>query len=296
MTTILVSTIDTNLKIVERTLRRVVASAVLKGDEDALTELATVKEALSSLSEHARRELPKCAERKSLMTGLDLMHNNTASIIDLALEGELEEAALSEYLDKNRRRIFKVNTLISSLRKLQGESVVKQKADIAIATRSTRGEDNPEHRSDALIQEYQHYRSLLPRSASEVKKPFMIARIPIYVKTKPFVAASSFASTGVTAKEFKGGYSVVENQLVIGINVNKLKEEKKKPEEFREAIVKIISAQYKTRFVVMSKFNMPVSNTGMVFTWLMKESEHNAVIRANGGRTFSVVEWTPAFK
>lgn len=153
--------IQDNLKSVDRAIKRVQASAIIASDEEAIVELMRMKEALAVIAAKSKSELPRCEERKSLSRGLDIMHNTTASMIDLATQREVNEAQVREFLDANRRRIFKVSTLISSLMKRKGQPKPKKEEEEGSIVRPAPGESLLKS-AEKDIAEFQHYRSLLP--------------------------------------------------------------------------------------------------------------------------------------
>ncbi len=293
MTTISDKTLDENVAAVDRGLRRVTASLIIDRDDAAMTRVLSIRETLATLVDQVKAELPRNDERKNLLLGLSIMHNNTASIIDLANEKELTVEAANEFVAKNQKRILKVSTLISSLRE--------------VAAKKSRASEETEIDSDGhtlqelvimqddAIRKYQPYRELLPKTNREVNKPFIIQRVPIQAKTKPFISPADFQKAGFNSTPIDEVYAVIENQMVLGLNVRKLREEKKDVKEYRKAIIKIISAKHHTKFIELSEMRPGLGNTGFVYSWIMEEKEYDRILKATHKR-LNIVEWGFAFR
>lgn len=284
--------LEQNVAQVSKYLDRIEPTNLLVADEKALDKMVGMRETLAVLVEQVKAELPRNEQRKNLVRGLTLMHNETASVIDLSSERDLGKVQANEFVGKNKRRIYKVATLISALRKQAGEAALR-------GTEETSASSTPSvlemiDRSGGSIKEYQNYRQLLPLTNRETNKSFIIVRVPIVAKTKPYVSAKDFEAAHIRTGSI-GGYPVLEDQLVIGLNVQKLKDEKKKIPEFRKSVIQIIEGKMHQKFNTMSPMNIGLGNTGFVFTWLMPEKDLTKVHRSLH-RTFSVIEWGFAFR
>lgn len=312
MTTISDNTLDQNLVSVDRSLRRITASLVVDRDEATLTRLVSVRETIATLVEQVKKELPKNADRKNLILGLSIMHNSTSSVIDLAQEKELSSADANEFVAKNQKRILKVSTLISSLREVAAKKSRQSEETEA-------NDDGQTLRELVLMEEnairrYQPYRKLLPVTNRETNKSFVVQRVPILFKSNPEFNAHDLRKAGFQAPEIKvadpTGSSravginhaikredkvVLENQMVIGLNLRKITEEKKKPKEYRAAIIKILSAQHHTRFIEMSEMRPGLGTSGFIYSWVMEEKELDRILKATH-KPLKVVEWGFAFR
>ena len=105
-----------------------------------------------------------------------------------------------------------------------------------------------------------------------------------------------FEKAGIKVRALPDYHLAFENQLVLGVNIERIKEEKKKPDEFRKAVVKIISQKHNKPFTIMSAKNVPVKGTGFIYTWMMADSDLAKLARFNGGKGFAILEWGPAFR
>jgi hypothetical protein len=166
--------------------------------------------------------------------------------------------------------------------------------------------------SDPLFQNGDEIEQILEQTKKEGKalpvikdKAFAIARVPIVViPSKGFLNTEALSQSGFKADSV-GGYAVIHNQLVLGINpkelikLNKGQREQGKEiprEKWLEAadrVKKLIERQQKIKltFVV----DRPYGGGGGAWFWLMPEREASLLKNAFPGRAINVKQWGFAF-
>lgn len=121
-------------------------------------------------------------------------------------------------------------------------------------------------------------------------KPFMIARVPV-VPADNIVSVEKLRHAGF-ACESLGGYAVLKNQLVIGINPKSLTKKIKAPDE-AERLRKQLQSHMKVPLQFVS--TSPFSYKGASWFWLMSDRDINALTKTFPGGRLKVMRWGFAF-
>lgn len=133
------------------------------------------------------------------------------------------------------------------------------------------------------------------------RKSFVIARVPVVPVAKSFLTVDKLKHQGFKAESL-GGYPVMHNQLVIGINKKMLDEKQQakgakiKPEHWYDAadkIRKLIQKQTnKTLFFVSER---PYGAQGGAWFWVMSEKEMSLFGASFPGKRVQLTSWGLAF-
>lgn len=133
------------------------------------------------------------------------------------------------------------------------------------------------------------------------RKPFVIARIPLVPVAKSFLTTDKLKRMGFKAESL-GGYPVVHNQLVIGVNKKMLDEKKQqsgakiRPEDWKAAadtVRKLIQKQTNRKLFLVSE--KPYGAQGGAWFWLMSENELSQFASAFPGKRVQLERWGFAF-
>lgn len=133
------------------------------------------------------------------------------------------------------------------------------------------------------------------------RKPFVIARIPLVPVAKSYLTVDKLKHMGFRAESL-GGYPVMHNQLVIGVNKKMLDEKKQakgariNPEDWKAAadtVRKLIQQQTKRRLYLVS--DKPYGAQGGAWFWLMSENELSQFASAFPGKRVQLQHWGFAF-
>jgi hypothetical protein len=144
------------------------------------------------------------------------------------------------------------------------------------------------HGNDVYMDKlYERAREIIERTGSESRrleslrdKPMVISRIPIVPLTDPPLNPDQLNRLGVKTENL-GGYPLIHNQLVIGINKTALAQKGRKVEKPMEAVeryLKILSKQMGRNITTVS--NQGVPGQGGVWYWLADERTINAFRKA----------------
>lgn len=133
------------------------------------------------------------------------------------------------------------------------------------------------------------------------RKPFVIARIPLVPVAKSFLTTDKLKHMGFKAESL-GGYPVVHNQLVIGINKKMLDEKQQAkgakitPQHWLDAadkIRKLVQKQTSRKLFFVSE--KPYGAQGGAWFWLMSERELSLFASAFPGKRVQMESWGFAF-
>lgn len=133
------------------------------------------------------------------------------------------------------------------------------------------------------------------------RKPFVIARVPLVPVAKSFLTTDKLQRMGFKAESL-GGYPVVHNQLVIGVNKKMLDDKKQqkgakiRPEDWKAAadqVRKLIQKQTNRKLYFVSE--KPYGAQGGAWFWLMSERELNLFASAFPGKRVQLERWGFAF-
>lgn len=130
------------------------------------------------------------------------------------------------------------------------------------------------------------------------KREYVIARVPLVPVAKGFLSIDSLRSSGFKVESL-GGYPVIRNQLVIGINPSMLDEKqraKTKPEDWLKAaeiIRRMVQKQQGTRLSFVSE--KPYGAVGGAWFWLMTDRDMSLFTSAFSGKRIQLSSWGLAF-
>ena len=144
------------------------------------------------------------------------------------------------------------------------------------------------HGNDAYMEKlYDRAREIIQRTGSEARrleslkdKPMVISRVPIVPLTDPPLNPDTLNRMHVKTENL-GGYPLIHNQIVIGINREALAKSGRKAEKPMDAVeryLKVLSKQMGRTIMTVSTQGVPAQ--GGVWYWLADEKTINALRKA----------------
>ncbi len=144
------------------------------------------------------------------------------------------------------------------------------------------------HGNDAYMEKlYDRAKEIIQRTGNEARrleslkdKPMVISRVPVVPLTDPPLNTDVLSRMHVKTENL-GGYPLLHNQLVIGINREALTKSGRKTEKPMEAVeryLKVLSKQMGRNIMPVSTEGVPGS--GGVWYWLADEKTINALRKA----------------
>lgn len=133
------------------------------------------------------------------------------------------------------------------------------------------------------------------------RKPFVVARVPVVPVAKSFLTVDNLTRKGFKTQSL-GGYPVVHNQLVIGIN-KKMLDEKQQKEGAKISAEHWYAAADKLRKLIQKQANKklafvserPYGAQGGAWFWLMPERDLDLFASAFPGKRVQLTSWGLAF-
>lgn len=288
------ASVEMSLEDIMIKMRKTVASIksdkLVKQDIEATGKLSIFANLLNDTLEKVK-ELPKTAERASLITGVEKTYNRTVSALDLASQEELTLDEANTFLMQANKNVSRVQNIYASVQKQHQEQagmMLMREADKDARILKIIEDSGPD------IQNYAKYASDLPQTSVDTKRSFIVAKVPVITVTDPVITAGEWAKAGFVSKSV-GFYPVVENQLVIGINSNKVKESGMKPDEYRQMILEAVQHKLNTKLTPVSNIALGFRSSGFTYMWVMTERDMDR-LRNVTHKAFVPKSWGFAFK
>lgn len=210
-----------------------------------------------------------------------------------------EGVSVGERMDKKTMSVIACATAIEHVDAL----IVSAKKQIARHKAEVSGGINDEllHSEDAEMLRVLQQTHQESKNISQLKtRPYVITRVPIVPIPKAIVSVETMQRKGLKAENL-GGYPVLHNQLVIGINKTDLTGEKKSSRslttaDFRdeaERIRRSIQKQTKVKYQFVDE--RAYGAQGGAWFWLMPERELNLFSSCFPGKTLQLQRWGFAF-
>lgn len=293
------STLDDNLSKLSRTFAAVSGTDIIQRRTDAIGRLHIAAKVLQDTHDKLKEEFKHSDERANILLGVSTIYNRTASVLDLASTKELQREEANTYVAKCIKHAARVKQLVGELRaKEQAKLEVKNQqlaAEYGGADKLQRSDKVIDiiNKAGPTIQHYQKYASMMPHSAVDAKKKFIILRAPVVAITNPIVSAEEYDKGGFTSTPV-GFYSVIENQLIVGVNALLLKDQQINVEEFRKFVLETAGHKMNTRLITLGK-PIGYKNSGYSFSWVIPEKELDH-FRSMTHKVLTPTEWGWAFK
>jgi hypothetical protein len=265
---------------------------ILAKEIATVTKLFTI--ATSATNLHRLVKKSDIQNKDKLLSYLSKITNTTNGLLG---SEALEKADVKKAIEKMQARYVKAMKIVSE--NLQ-PIVDKNVSSVSYAELE---ELEAEIKEEANADEMKEIKKILSDSASVIKglqshagklpsektnKPFVLVRVPV-------VAISNLSSDNFKAGGFNiqpiGNYSILHDQLVVGINPDML--EDTPADKFVDSIIKGLSSQTNIKFAKMSN-PKPYANSGLIYYWLVSEPSINQV-RQRSGKNFSINKWGFAF-
>lgn len=299
------------LRKAKRVVASVKASKILEQDLDTIADLRYVCATLEIARALLKEDFPKSSLRDETILRLDKVYNSTASIMDLVARDEIGRKEAAAYLGKAATRTSKLIKNYKELVEARAKKAQSQNKELESAAGvfdyyNTKDYDEGKpgkvdsvieviNKSAGAIAEYQKYARQLPATEADSLRmgDFILQKMPIVAMTDPIATPQDFEKGGFTVKPI-GFYSVLENQLVLGIHSNRLKEKKVDPETFKTYVIEKLQRELGNRLVVVGKA-MGYKNSGYIYYWLVPEKNVDR-FRNRAHKPLTVKQWHFAFK
>lgn len=299
------------LRKAKKVIASVQASKLVNQDLDTLADLRTVCASLEAARSLLKDDFSKSSLRDETILRLDKVYNSTVSMVDLVSRDEVDRKEAAAYLSKAATRASKLIKNYKALVEAKHKKATKTKKDLEQAAGAfdyynTKDyhDDKPGkvdtvieliNKSGDVISEYQKYARQLPATEADSLKmgDFIMQRMPIVAMTDPIATPQDFEKGGFTIKPI-GFYSVLENQLVLGIHANRLKAKKVDPETFKTYVIEKLQRELNKKLIVIGK-PMGYKTSGYIYYWLVPEQNVDR-FRTRAHKPLTVKQWHFAFK
>ena len=266
---------------------------------------------------------------RAIVAGMAQAYNALDSLCDGFDEGDISQKELLDagshvsHILKGVRTMIKAN-VDTGVRKMDA-------ADTFLAANESKTKVNWTHdnidedededaKDDAKrarkdLQQQKHYdgiNDLFKRNAShESKLPnarkdsdeFVILKLPVYPQMAKPASKEQFNEAGLKVGGNDGFYIQLEDQLLLGVNTSKLKEQKQKLHKYVQHIVSVISQKRGQVFHVIGSDDHDLTGAGreiqggkspgFVYYWLMPDRDLSKLTRVlqRSNNSFDVDDW-----
>lgn len=232
--------------------------------------------------------------KDKLMSYLSKISNTVNGLID---SENLEKSAVKKSIEKLHSRVAKAMSIVSkNLKPIVEKNVstvsFEELEEIAAETKVEASLDEMKEIKKVLldnasvIKGYQSHGNSMP--SEPPSNAFVLIR-------KPIVAISNLSSDNFKAGGFSiepvGNYTILNDQLLVGINPKKL--DGTPVDTFVDSIIKGLASQTNMKYAKMTN-PKPYLNSGLIYYWLVTEHSINQV-RQRSGKNFSINKWGFAF-
>lgn len=248
---------------------------------------------------------------KNIGNGFDAIYNHAQSILDMMGSGTLDGKEMNYFIEKQEFRCHKLKGLISSLTTEKVDQMPKVENSDAEVNENTEASDDMKivatkpkdeneemdengdgrltmdeilKKSEQQLRHYDTFKGKLPDAKTD-KRPFVIFRMPV-IPVQMTLTAKDFADVGFVVDKV-GRYSVLKNQLVIGLNINV---KNFSDAEFKELLEAVNSRG--TNYQVVGKVH---PKKGYNWYWLVPEYTLKQLDNMNKRLTLKNGEWGLAF-
>lgn len=299
------------LRKARKVIASVHASKLVNQDLDTLSSLRTVCATLEVARNLLKDDFAKSDLRDENILRLDKVYNSTVSMIDLVSRDEIDRKEAAEYLSKCVSRTEKLVKGYAKLVEARTKKATKRTLDIENAAgvfdyyKTEDYTDGKPEKTDTVIEvinksagaisEYQKYARQLPATEADSLKmgDFILQRMPIVAMTDPIATPEDFTKGGFVVKPI-GFYSVLENQLVLGIHTNRLKNKNIDPKTYQTYVIEKLEREVHTKLIAIGK-PMGYKNSGYTYYWLVPEKTVDN-FRTRAHKPLTVKQWHFAFK
>jgi hypothetical protein len=289
------NTLKDNIKMLKTLANKIHTDGIMAQDEKTKGRMNTFASVTKVLEGQIRETFSSSSARSDLLVGISKIYNNTMAAIQLAGDQEYTKEEAKKYISTQRNRLPKVEKIVASL--------YEKKAKKELAKAEGKGSYSSQeaaagrvldiiNQGGPVIQSMAEYKKMLPSSAGS-KDSFIITRVPIVAITNPIVTKEEFEAGGFDAESI-GNYCVLQDQLVVGINANLLKGEKKDPEKFRKWVIEHLEDKLKKKLVEVGS-PIGFGASGFTYVWLIPEKEIDR-FRSRNSKPLHPKEWGMAFK
>lgn len=272
---------------------------IIKQEVKAMTKVFTLATSTTALYKQVKKsDLPN---KKDIMKYLSKVTNTLNGLIE---NENLDKETVKACIEKLQKRTAKVVKLVGANLKPIIEkhvtSVTHEELEVLAseAKEETSAIDEKEIRqllrdNSHIIKDMQTYSNHLPAKSD---KPFIFAKVPVVAISA--LSSDNFKEAGFDVKPLTN-YSILMDQVVIGINPKNISEDKTKPaslgdiEKYIDMLVKAVEQKQNTKYVKMDK-PKPYRDSGLIYFWIVPEKNINQM-RSNTGKNFSVNKWGFAF-
>ena len=225
---------------------------------------------------------------------LEAFHNKTSSLrgglesldytyMDVAQYRIKAMAALSDMVKSNRVSASKLNALANSEEAAGGSVIDRQSSDGKL---------------NAIFKDYQPTMTRYASQASILQalngKDFIIGKAPIIPMSKPILMHDKLKEAGFDVGKI-GGYTVLEDQMVLGLNVSyvqkTLAELKNKSEQTAEMIVRQIEKKSGRKYEIIKGQPKGVGQ----WYWLIPSRDYTSIRKTSVGEQINIMNWGFAF-
>jgi len=299
------------LRKAKKVIASVQASKLAEQDVNALASLRLVCATLEKARDLLKDDFPKSSLRDDAILRLDKVYNSTISMVDLISRDDVDRKEIASYLSKASSRSSKLVKNFKALVEARAKKEQSKNKQLESAagvfdyySSKNYNDGKPErtdsvleviNKSEGAISEYQKYARQLPATEADSLRmgDFILQKMPIVAMTETIATPQDFEKGGFTVKPI-GFYSVLENQLVLGIHANRLKTKKVDPETFKTYVIEKLQRELGKRLVVIGK-PMGYKNSGYIYYWLVPEQNVDR-FRNRTHKPLTIKQWHFAFK
>lgn len=263
------------------------ADAKIKGiqNNNFMAPVATIKfnkakAALASIHEGLKKNQKPMA--RELVAAADYCHNVISSFQDALSCGDVDETNLSEFKREVSAKLTEVREFSEQLVGVMAaaEKETASKLDDALTDGAS------------ILSRYASFKNKMPRTALNGKK-FVLLDMPVIPVFDPFILPSQLAEAGFNVESL-GTYAILNNQRVLGINTNYLKEEGIKLDEYTDMVLEALKSKTGKRWIRVFEDPVGFRSSGYQFFWIGTEHEVKQLTTIKGRHT-SIDEWGWAF-
>jgi hypothetical protein len=238
--------------------------------------------------------LGKTEDERKIVNKLSELSNYLTSVTEAA---DMEDITLDDVLKFRRSMTSQIPVVINRMSKLtakKAENIVQSndwlsglgKIKEAIAPDI---EDAAPTIDENLLRGYATFKTKLPASSS--KKEWVLLELPVIPIFDPFVTPNEVEANGFAVSAV-GNYTVIERQLVCGVNVHQTKKTHHTSDEIVELVIASLSRRTNKKW---EQVEGSTGVNGWMYFWLITERQRNLLNRF-GSKHAGISEWGFAFK
>lgn len=227
---------------------------------------------------------------KTAVQSIEFAANYLQSVLDTIENREADSNLIETLHDKVAKNIRGFFTQMKETVNMQASGARKTGSTEIHAKRMSL--EDARRQAQSLFRKNSKHKSKLPKSKFS-KKTLVVMEVPIIPIFKKMITPKELESLGFDIQSV-GFYSVLENQLVVGINYQYTKEQNIKNKDYINHVTQSLSKKTGHSYMVLDDKPIKYGNSGFLYYWLIDEKDLNRLTRA-GVREAGIANWGFAF-